>query len=184
MIIEAIFSTLDPEGKPNFAPMGVEWGDEEMVVSPFRTTHTYRYLTSTGYGVANVTDDVLLFVQSALGDVDLPCFPARNIPGVVLCAACFWRELAVIEEMDRAGNRAEIHCRVVGQGWQRDFLGFNRARNAILEATIMTTRLPMVPAQHLWTELEHIQEIVQKTGGAREQQAMQYLCNWVKRQCR
>ena len=27
MIIETIFSTLDANGNPNFAPMGIEWGE-------------------------------------------------------------------------------------------------------------------------------------------------------------
>jgi hypothetical protein len=182
MILETILSTLNPEGNPNFAPMGVEWGDEEMIVRPFRHTHTYRYLTDTGYGVVNVTDDVLLFVQSALGDVQLPCFPAHHVPGVVLCAACFWRELAAIEEMDSKSQQAKIRCRVVGRGWQRDFLGFNRGRNAVIEAAIVTTRLHLYSVQQVWAQLKNSQEIVQKTGGAREQQAMSELFDWVRRQ--
>lgn len=182
MIIETIFSTLGPGEKPNFAPMGVVWGDEEMIVRPFRDTHTYRYLTDTGYGVVNVTDDVLLFVQSALTDVYLSCFPARHIPGVVLRDACYWRELAVVEEIDRTGERAEIRCRVVGKGWQRDFLGFNRGRNAVIEAAIMATRLHLYPMGQVWAEFKRSQEIVQKTGGDREQQAMEYLLDWVRRQ--
>ncbi len=181
MIIETIFSTLDPQGNPNFAPMGVVWGEEEMVVRPFRNTHTYRYLMDTGYGVANVTDDVLLFVQSALTDPCLPWFPARYIPGAVLCAACFWREL-VVKEAHHTGERAEIRCRVVGGGWQRDFLGFNRGRNAIIEATIMATRLHLYPEQQVWAELQRSEEIVRKTGGERECEAMEYLLDWIRRQ--
>lgn len=182
MIIETIFSTLDPEGHPNFAPMGVEWGDQEMIVRPFRNTHTYRYLMDAGYGVANVTDDVLLFVQSAFSDVSIPCFPARQVPGVVLSAACFWRELAVIDEKEGNTERAEIRCRVVGRGWQRDFLGFNRGRNAVIEAAIMATRLHQRPIEQMWAELERSQEMVRKTGGAREQQALDYVVDWVRRQ--
>jgi hypothetical protein len=182
VIIETILSTLDPEGKPNFAPMGVRWGDEEMIVHPFRNTRTYRYLMGTGYGVANVTDDVLLFVQSALTDVSLSCLPAHHVPGVVLRDACYWRELAVIEETDQTGERAEVRCRVVGKGWQRDFLGFNRGRNAVVEAAIVATRLHLYPIGQVWAELERSQEIVGKTGGDREQQAMTYLLDWVRRQ--
>lgn len=181
MIIETIFSTISPGGSPHFAPMGVEWGDQEIIVRPFRGTHTYRYLTGTGYGVANVTDDVMLFVQSALSDLPLPCFPARHVPGVILAGACFWRELAVIEETEPGGERARVRCQVVGAGWQRDFLGFNRGRNAVLEATIMATRLHLYPAEQIWAELERSQQIVEKTGGATEQQAMHYLFDWVRR---
>jgi hypothetical protein len=181
MIIETIFSTLDPEGNPNFAPMGVVWGEEEMTVRPFRNTHTYRYLTDTGYGVANVTDDVFMFVQSALTDMYLPCLPACNIPGVVLRAACSWRELVVVEETDKTEERAEIRCRVVGKGSQRDFLGFNRGRNAIIEAAIVATRLQLYPTWQVWAELKRSQEIVRKTGGEREREAMEYLLDWVRR---
>jgi uncharacterized protein len=182
MIIETIFSTLNPEGVPNLSPMGVEWGDGEMIVRPFRNTHTYRYLIDRGYGVANITDDVMLFVQSALTDPDLPCFPAHHVPGVVLTAACFWRELAVTDETGQGSERAEIRCRVVGQGWQRDFLGFNRGRNAVIEALIMATRLHLYPVPQVWAELERSQEIVRKTGGSREQEAMDYVLAWVRRQ--
>ncbi len=181
MIVETIFSTLDPEEKPNFAPMGVVWGEEEMIVRPFRSTHTYRYLTDTGCGVVNVTDDVLLFVQSALADVLLPCFPARHVPGVVLQAACYWRELTVVEELSGSGDRAEIRCRVVGKGWQRDFLGFNRGRNAIIEATIVATRLHLYSSRQVLAELERSRELVRKTGGDREREAMDYLTGWVRR---
>ncbi len=182
MIVETILSTLDPKGNPHFAPMGVEWGEAEMLVRPFRNTHTYRYLVDTGHGVVNVTDDVLLFVQSALDDPDLPCFPARHVPGVVLRAACYWRELTVVNVAGQDKARAEVRCRVVGKGWQRDFLGFNRGRSAIIEATIVATRLHLYSPQQVWAELERNREIVQRTGGAREREAMEYLLDWVRRQ--
>src|SRR3989442_12788910 len=34
VIIESILTTLDPAGTVNFAPMGVEWGEEEIVIKP------------------------------------------------------------------------------------------------------------------------------------------------------
>jgi hypothetical protein len=182
MIIETIFSTLGPQGEANFAAMGVRWGEKEIIVYPFRNTHTYGYLTDSGYGVVNVTDNVLLLVQSALTEARLACFPAHRVPGVVLQAACYWRELAVIEEIDRPGKRAEIRCRVVNKGRQRDFLGFNRGQNAIIEAAIVATRLHLYSSQQVWAELERSREIVQKTGGTREQQAMEYLFDWVEGQ--
>ncbi len=181
MIIETIFTTLDAEGTPNFAAMGVEWGEDEMIVRPFRSTHTYRYLMDGGYGVANVTDDVWSFVQSALTDLPLPCFPAQQVPGVVVSNSCFWRELAVVDEATTDGERAEIRCRVVGQGRQRDFLGFHRGRNAVIEAIITATRWHLLPPRQVWGELERSQEIVRKTGGLQEQKAIDYVIDWVRR---
>lgn len=179
-IIETIFSTLDPMGQPNFAPMGVVWGEAEMVVRPFRHTSTYRNLVATGCGVANLTDNVLSFARSALGKVQFPHFPARHVPGVVMKEACNWRELEVIA-VGGGDDRAEICCRVAGKGRQRDFLGFNRGKNAVIEAAILITRLHMHDESDVWAAFERYGEIVAKTGGKQEQEAMQYLRDYARR---
>lgn len=180
MIIETIFSTLDGAGRPNFAPMGVLWGEEEMTVRPFRHTDTYRNLLATGYGVANVSDDVLAFVQSALYDAALPHFPASHVPGVVFQGACYWRELAVVEA-DGEEERAEVRCRVVGRGWQRDFLGFNRARSAVIEAAILATRLHLRDPEAVLEALGRYEEVVRKTGDEVERVALQRVREFVRR---
>lgn len=180
MIIETIFSTLDASGRPNFAPMGVLWGEEEVTVRPFRNTHTYRNLLTTGYGVANVTDDVLAFVQSALDDAVLPHFPATCVPGVVFQGACYWRELAVVA-VGGGEERAEVRCRVVGKGWQRDFLGFCRARSAVIEAAILATRLHRYDPKAVFEALERYDQIVQKTGDEVERVALQRVREFVGR---
>lgn len=180
MIIETIFSTLDAEGQPNFAPMGVVWGETEMTVRPFRDTTTYRNLMATGAGVANVTDNVLLFARSALSQVQPPYFPARHVRGVVLEEACFWRELEVID-VNEGEERAEIRCRIVGRGRRRDFLGFNRGKNAVIEAAILATRLHLHSASEIRSTLQRCDERVRKTGGEQEREAMQYLREYVAR---
>src|ERR1035437_698222 len=139
MIIETIFSTLDSSGQPNFAPMGISLGEGEIIVRPFRNTQTCRNLLATGYGVVNLTDDVLAFVQSALYDVVLPHFKAHLVPGIVFQGTCSWREVEIIAESGSL-DRSEVRCRVIYRGWQSDFLGFCRARNAVIEATILATR--------------------------------------------
>jgi hypothetical protein len=180
MIIETIFSTLDASGQPNFAPMGILWGEQEETVRPFRDTRTYSNLIATGYGVANVTDDVLAFVQSALYDAVLPHFSASVVPGVVLQKTCYWRELEVVAV---AGNqdRAEIRCRVVGKGWQRDFLGFSRAKGAVIEAAILATRLRQRDRETVLEELRRYEEIVHKTGDEAERTALQDVREFVGR---
>jgi uncharacterized protein len=171
MIVELLLSTLDPAGRPNFAPMGVVWGDDELVVRPFRATHTYDNLVATGYAVASVTDDVLAFVDTALAHLALPHFPAETVPGVVFAGACYWRELAVIGT-EGGPERAELRCRVTGRGWRRDFLGFNRARGAVLEAAILATRLHLLAPSDVNSALAQYQAIVLKPGDEPEQVAL------------
>lgn len=178
--IEVIFSTLDEDGRPNFAPMGVTWDGKELIVRPFRNTDTYRNLMATGCGVANVTDNVLLFAQSALSEPVFPHFDARKVRSIVLKDASYWREV-VVTEVSGDGMRAEICCRVMGQGWRRDFLGFNRAKNAVIEAAILATRLHLHDHAEVQAAYRRYQEIVDKIGGDQEREAMRYLHDYVGR---
>jgi len=172
MIIEAIFSTLNADGQPNFAPMGVVWGEEHIIVRPFRQTQTFENLNTSGYGVVSLTDNVRAFVQSGLYHVVLPHFAASQVPGVVYQEACAWRELQVISQGGDE-QRAEVHCRVVEKGRRRDFLGFCRAHSAVLEAAILATRLHLYDADWIASMLDHYETIVEKTGGDNERLAFQ-----------
>ena len=180
MIVETIFSTVDKTGQPNFAPMGVVWGEEELTVRPFRQSRTCQNLLATGYGVANLTDNVLAFAQSGLGHVMLPHFPALTVPGVVFQEACSWRELTVIA-VTATAERPEVRCRVVGKGQQRDFLGFNRARGAIIEATILATRLHLQDPVVVAEAINRYEVIVNKTGDEAEKTALEYIREFVRR---
>src|SRR6185503_10878508 len=119
--------------------MGVEWGEEEIVIKPFLDTTTLRNLRATGVAVVSLTDDVMLFAQAAISDARFPTFPAAVVPGVVLEAACSWREVHV-RAIDTTPPRARVVTTVVHRGVRREFIGFNRARHAVLEAAILATR--------------------------------------------
>ena len=174
MIVESIITTLDTSGEANFAPMGVEWGEESIVVKPFVETTTFRNLQATGAAVVNLTDDVLLFARAAVSSPRYPAFPAAVVRGVVLEAACSWRELRV-RAVDATPPRARIETDVVHCGVRREFIGFNRARHAVLEAAILATRTHLLPPEHIRVELARLQVIVDKTAGPREHEAMALL---------
>lgn len=178
MIIETIFSTLDGDGKPNFAPMGVEWGDEILTVRPYRDTHTCRNLLSSGCGVANLTDDVTAFVRCGLYDVTLPHFRAQAIPGVIYQETCSWLEMEVVSH-GGTDQRAEFRCRILHRGRQRDFLGFCRAGCAVIEAAILATRLDFHNRGEVTEKLSNYGEIVEKTGGEKEKKAFRMVWDYV-----
>ena len=178
MIVETIFSTLNESGKPNFAPMGIEWGEEYITVRPFRNTRTYRNLISSGHGVANLSGDVLAYVRCCLYKEVLPYFPAEIIPGVVFQGVCSWREMEVITQ-EESGDRADVQCRVLHKGWRKDFLGFCRAANAVIEATILATRLFLYDQRVVEEKLNHYMKIVEKTGNNEEKRAFQMVREYV-----
>ncbi|HTY63700.1 MAG TPA: DUF447 domain-containing protein [Acidobacteriota bacterium] len=181
MIIETIFSTLDEAGTPNFAPMGIEWGEEFVVVRPFRSSQTCRNLLARGCGVANLSDNVLAFVESALYDKTLPSFPAKTIPGAVYRDTCGWIELKVVTN-GGSEERAELKCRILHHGRQKDFLGFCRAGNAVIEATILATRLSFYGKNKVLESLNQYMRVVEKTGSEIEKQAFKMLYDFVNKQ--
>lgn len=179
MIIESIVTTMDPSGAINFAPMGVEWGEELIVLKPFLETTTYRNVAATGVAVVNLTDDVMLFAQGAISSPQFPWTPATAVRGAVLEAACSWRELE-ITSVDSTPPRSRMEARVRHSGFRREFIGFNRARHAVLEAAILATRTHLLPAEQIRDEYARLQVIVDKTAGSREHEAMAMLTDHVR----
>ena len=178
-IVETVTTTINPDGTVNCAAMGVEWGDETIVIKPYRSTRTLRNLRATGAAVVNLTDDILLFTQAALGDPQPPTQPATTIDGAVLADACSWREVTV-GAIDASGPRARVTTRVVGRGAGREFLGFSRARHAVLEASIIASRVSRLPAAEIRAELGRLQVVVDKTAGPREREAMELVRRHVR----
>jgi uncharacterized protein len=177
VILETVVTTINPDGGVNCAAMGVEWGEQRIVIKPFRGTRTLRNLRATGAAVVNVTDDILLFSQAALGDPHPPTRPAAGVEGAILDDACSWREVRV-EAIDD-GERARVGTVVVGGGRGREFLGFNRACHAVLEASILASRARFLEAEDIRAELARLQVLVDKTAGPREREAMGYVTRHV-----
>jgi len=181
VILETVVTTINPDGTVNCAAMGVEWGDEQIVIKPFRGTRTLRNLRATPAAVVHLTDDILLFSQAALGDPHPPTRPAAHVEGAILEDACSWREVRV-EAIDD-GERARATTTVVASGTGREFLGFNRACHAVLEASILASRARLLDAEEIRGELARLQVLVDKTAGPREREAMDYVIKALARAC-
>jgi uncharacterized protein len=178
MIVESIVTTVAGDGTVNCAPMGVEWGDERIVLKPFLDTATYRNVTATGAAVVNLVDDVRVFAQAAISNPVYPTVPAAAVRGVRLADCCSWREVEV-RSVDSTPPRSRIETAVVHRGVLREFIGFNRARHAVLEAGIYATRLHVLPRDFITSELARLQTIVDKTAGPAEHEAMALLTSFV-----
>ena len=183
MIIETIVTTLAADGAVNCAPMGVEWDPgiepETIVLKPFLETATYRNVAATRTAVVNLIDDVWVFARAAISNPVYETVPAEVVRGVVLAAACSWRELEVVA-IDSTPPRSRIDTRTVHRGVRREFIGFNRARHAVLEAAIYATRVHLIEHSFLLSEIERLQVIVNKTAGPREFEAMALLADYIR----
>jgi hypothetical protein len=184
-LIETVVTTTGRDGVVNCAAMGVRWGEDELVFWPFDATRTLRNLRVRGEAVVHLTDDVLLFVQAALGHPQPAMRPASTITGSVIEQANSWREV-VVTELTSIGvhppelPRSRVRARVVAAGTGTlQALGLCRARHAAVEASILASRLKWLGAEHVWSELAQLQELVDKTAGPRERAAMAYVQRYV-----
>ena len=191
-ILEGVMTSLCPGpsgasllGRVNIAPMGpiVDAGMQQFVLRPFVTSTTFHNLKVTRQGVFHVVDDVLLLARAAIGKikatVDVQVEPASQVEGLILTNACRYYELQVVDLCDQQ-ERTAIKARVVAAQTLRDFVGFNRARHAVLEAAILATRVHLTGSEMVLLELERLQVMVDKTGSDREHQAMDLLRDHVR----
>ena len=177
-LIETVVTTTGSDGVVNCAAMGVRWGEEELAFWPFDATRTLRNLRLHGEAVVHLTDDVLLFVQAALGHPRPAMRPATAIAGAVIEEVNAWREVVVtqIDADPDHPNRSRVRARVVAAGTgTRPPLGLCRARHAAVEASILASRLKWLGAEHVQAELARLQELVDKTAGPLERAAMDYV---------
>lgn len=179
MIVETIVTSVGADGAVNIAPMGVEWGDDVIVLKPFLETATYRNVAATGAAVVNLTDDVRVFARAAISNPAYPTTAAAVVRGVVLADCCTWREVEV-RSIDATPPRSLIETAVVHRGARREFVGFNRACHAVLEAAIYATRLHLLTPEFVEAELQRLQIIVDKTAGRREREAMALLADHIR----
>ena len=183
MIIETIVTTMAADGEVNCAPMGVEWNPDDepeaIVMKPFLETATYRNVVATRAAIVNLIDDVRVFARAAISNPVYETTPAHAVRGVVLADACSWRELEVTA-IDSTPPRSRIDTRTVHQGVRREFIGFNRARHAVLETAIYATRVHMLARDFIEAELVRLQVIVEKTAGSAEREAMSLLTDYIR----
>lgn len=181
-IIEGIVTTLGPaheEGSHedvNISPMGPQVTErmDTLILKPYTSSRTYRNLKRHGEGVFHITDDVELIARAIIGEAEASLAPARTIQGRYIESCCRFYEFRV-EELNDSEERTRILCRIVHSERLRDLLGFNRARNAVLEAAILASRTAFLPPGDILLQLDELQVLVDKTGAEQEHRAFALL---------
>ena len=177
MILEGLVTTTAADGRLHLAPMGptVDAGMTHLLLRPFPSSTTFQNLVRHGEGVFHVTDDALLIAKACLGQAgEPPSRPAERVKGYLLSESCRAYEF-VVRSIDTTRERMHVAVDVVATHALREFVGFHRAKHAVVEAAIVATRFGMLPAADVEGEFERCRVIVAKTGGPAEREAMAFL---------
>lgn len=167
-----IFTTISPDGIPNAAPIGLHRKGGRLFARIYNS-RTLDNIISKPVAAANIADDPVLFVQSALSDIEAGRF--ESVDGFpVLGEAQGWilfgckckkgEEISVVELSPVKGKINQLKLQPVNRGF-----------NAVIEASIHATRYVILKEQKYLKCIKYYNTIVNKCGGAREKDAMRLL---------
>ncbi len=174
MIWETVVTTRAPDGRVHIAPMGIRLEGAQIVLAPFRPSSTLDNVLASRVAAVNVVDDVRVFAGCLTGHRDWPVVACERIAGVRLTGAVSHRELE-LQRVDDDPQRPRLYCDVVADAVHRGWNGFNRAQAAVIEAAILVSRLDLLPAAKIDSELAYLATAVEKTAGPVEREAWCWL---------
>jgi hypothetical protein len=173
-IFESVVTSLAADGTPHVAPMGVRYQADLVVLMPFKPSTTLANVLATGCAVLNLVVDSRLFAGCVTGRRDWPTLPTTGIEGVRLTCALRHVELRLAMHVDDP-QRPVLRMARVSEATHAPFLGLNRAQAAVLEGAVLVSRLHMLPADKVATEMAYLQIAVDKTAGPQEHEAWGWL---------
>lgn len=174
VIYETVVTTVSPQGRANVAPLGVRYAGAQVVLMPFRPSTTLDNIAATGHAVLNVVVDTRVFAGCVTGRKAWPTVAAERVGGVRLACALRHVELA-LDSQDGDPQRPVLRMRRVHERDHAPFVGFNRAQAAVIEGAVLVSRLHLLPPDKIEREMGYLQIAIDKTAGAAEHEAWQWL---------
>ena len=174
MIHETVVTTSSAAGDAHVAPMGIRYERDLVVLMPFKPSRTYDNVLARGCAVVNFTVDTRIFAGCVTGRRDWPCVAADEVSCVRLAESLGHLELALSEHVDDAA-RPVLRMRRVCERVHSGFGGFNRAQAAVIEGSVLVSRLHMLPRSKIESEFAYLQIAIDKTAGPVEREAWGWL---------
>ncbi len=179
MIFETIMITVDAKQTPHVTPFGVRYEDEKVIIAPYKPSTTLNNILANKFAVMNMTDDVRVFAGTLTDHNNWTLLPVnknqrcKNV-GFRLANCLAHTVLELIEVRDDA-ERPQLVMKAVKSENHQAFQGVNRAQAAVVELSILVSRLHMLPKEKVLTERAYLQIAIDKTAGSRELEAWGWL---------
>ena len=173
-IRECIVTTLREDNSVHIAPMGIHEEGESLIILPFKPSASLDNIERNGTATLNYTDDVRIYAGCLTGHGDWPTCPTENIQGARLENCLSHTELEVVDKVEDE-VRPKFYCKVIFEATHAPFHGYNRAQFAVIELTILVSRLQRLSQEKIEQEIEYLTIGFEKTSGPREQEAWKWL---------
>jgi|TARA_B110000305_G_scaffold160575_1_gene177659 hypothetical protein len=176
MIHEVIVTTISEEKIVHIAPMGIQIIDNRVIISPFRPSQTLDNITKNNLATINFIDDVRVFagiVTKYKKDWELENIKDKQVVPRLVLANTHYNIIA--KEFKDDEKRPDIICDINKKVINKPFMGFNRAQFSVIEASVLVSRLKMLPIEKILQEIEYLKIGIEKTAGPRESEAWKWI---------
>jgi len=173
-INEVIVTTKSIDDRPNAAPIGLIRRSGKVTVRIYNESHTCTNIKEAGLLAVNMVDDPVVFVRSALEDLDKEKFEfietGTGINFPVLASSNGWVIFkAGITEGDIV-TTAELQF-IAGNIKSMGIRPINRGFNAVIEAAIYATRYKVFSDETILSKIKSYENVINKCGGRSEKEA-------------
>lgn len=140
MIIESVLITKNKDNTPHFAAAGVEYSLDIISFYLYKKSKTAENLLNKKEGVVNISDKALHIVKSALSASDFSIKRTENINSYYLADSCSYSEF-ICRDIKEKNDKYIIEAEVISKNNIRDYNGFNRANNLLVETAVKVSRI-------------------------------------------
>lgn len=183
MIYEVIISTMNEDGSSHVAPMGVSQKADFVVLKPFKPSKTLDNILTQKTAVMNIVTDVRVFAGVVTGRSNFNLVALPFDKGFFLKDALSYLTLSLAEIHDDE-IRSTLYMNKVDVIHLSSFKGFNRAQAAIIEASVLMSRLDLLSQDKIKQEIKYLEIAISKTAGKKEIQAWEWLMEKYENHCK
>ena len=90
----------------------------------------------------------------------------------------------VVESIEENKVRPIFKCKVIYKEEHKRFEGYNRARNSLIEACILASRVKILKKKQILNELEGLKNSVEKTAGIKERKSWNLISKFILNETR
>ena len=176
-INEIILITECEDGTPHIAPFGIRERDGLILIAPFRPSTSLDNLLSGRRATVNATDDVRVFAGALTGRRN---WLVEDRVGALILQSTLSYQSLKLEKVEDDVQRHKLYFSKLKEEMLKPFQGFNRAQAAVVELSVLVSRLHMLSIEKITYEMEYLSIAIKKTASDNELEAWSWLVEAVE----
>ena len=176
-INEIILITECEDGTPHIAPFGIRERDGLILIAPFRPSTSLDNLLSGRRATVNATDDVRVFAGALTGRRN---WLVEDRVGALILQSTLSYQSLKLEKVEDDVQRPKLYFSKLKEEILKPFQGFNRAQAAVVELSVLVSRLHMLSIEKITSEMEYLSIAIKKTASDNELEAWSWLVEAVE----